>query len=124
LARQLCEFCKKETVLEGDTKNEVEKIISEIEDNSLVPTERNKIWEPVGCDKCNNTGYKGRIGVYEAILIDEKIENAVESNPSEREIWAAAKGQGILTMKQDGILKVLRGITSISEIERVIALTD
>ena len=124
LARQLCEFCKKETVLEGDTKNEVEKIISEIEDKGLVPTERNKIWEPVGCDKCNNTGYKGRIGVYEAILIDEKIENAVESNPSEREIWAAAKGQGILTMKQDGILKVLRGITSISEIERVIALTD
>lgn len=124
LARQLCEFCKKETVLEGDTKNEVEKIISEIEDKSLVPPERNKIWEPVGCDKCNNTGYKGRIGVYEAILIDEKIENAVESNPSEREIWAAAKGQGILTMKQDGILKVLRGITSISEIERVIALTD
>jgi type IV pilus assembly protein PilB len=124
LARKLCEYCKKEVSLEGETKNEIEKIIGEIEDKSLIPNDRNKIFEPVGCDKCNNTGYKGRIGIYEAILIDEKIENAVESNPSEREIWSAAKGQGILTMKQDGILKVLQGITSVSEIERVVALTD
>ena len=124
LARKLCQYCKKEINLEGETKNEIEKIIGEIEDKNLVPQDRSKIWESTGCEKCNNTGYKGRIGIYEAILIDEKIENAVESNPSEREIWSAAKGQGILTMKQDGILKVLQGITSVSEIERVIALTD
>jgi type IV pilus assembly protein PilB len=78
----------------------------------------------VGCDKCNNTGYKGRVGIYEAILSDKKIEDAVEMNPSEREIWIAAQGQGILTMKQDGVLKILSGITSLDELKRVISITD
>lgn len=124
LARRLCQFCKKEVSLEGDAQQEMEQVINDIEDKSLVPADRSKVWQAVGCEKCNNTGYKGRIGIYEAIVTDGKIENAVESNPSEREIWAAAKGQGLLTMKQDGILKILAGITSIEELERVISLTD
>ncbi len=124
LVRKLCEFCKKEIPLEGAIQQELETTIVGIEDKALIPAERNKIWTAVGCDKCNKTGFKGRIGIYEAILTDEKIENAVEMNPSEREIWAAAKGQGLLTMKQDGVLKILAGITSIEELERVISLTD
>lgn len=124
LARRLCEFCKKEGPLGGDVQKEIETVIETIEDKLLVPADRSRIWTAVGCDKCNNTGYKGRVGIYEAILTDEKIENAVEMNPSEREIWAAAKGQGLLTMKQDGVLKILKGITSLEELERVIALTD
>lgn len=124
LARKLCLYCRKEIPLEGEIQKEVEIIINEIEDKSLVPSERSKIWIPVGCDKCNNTGYKGRIGVYEAILTDKKIEDAVEMNPNDREIWAAAKGQGILNMRQDGVLKALQGITSLEELERVIALQD
>jgi len=124
LMRRLCEFCKKESVLEGDSQQEIETVINDIEDKSLIPDQRTKVWLPVGCDKCNNTGYKGRIGIYEAILTDPKVENAVEMNPSEREIWAAAKGQGILTMKQDGVIKILKGMTSLEELERVIALHD
>lgn len=124
LARKLCVNCKKEIPLEGENKKEIETVLQSIEDKSLLPKEVGSIWEPVGCDKCNQTGYKGRIGIYEAILSDEKIESAVEMNPSEREIWQAAKGQGILTMKQDGVLKILQGITSLSELERVIALED
>jgi type IV pilus assembly protein PilB len=124
LARKLCQFCKKECALEGDEQREVEIVINGIEDKTLIPDQRSKIWKPVGCEKCNKTGYKGRIGVYEAILTDEKVENAVEMNPSEREIWAAAKGQGILNMKQDGVIKILQGITSLEEVERVISLQD
>ena len=124
LTRKLCVFCKKEKKLEGADQQEIETVINSIEDKTLIPQERNKIWEPVGCDKCNMTGYKGRIGIYEAVLVDEKIENAVETNPSEREIWAAAKDQEILTMKQDGVLKILKGITSLSELERVISLEN
>ncbi|MEK7609892.1 MAG: GspE/PulE family protein [Patescibacteria group bacterium] len=124
LVRKLCEFCKKEVVVEGNYRKEIEDTVAGIEDKSLVPTERTKMWTAVGCEKCNKTGFKGRIGIYEAILSDEKIENAVEINPSEREIWAAAKGQGILTMKQDGVLKVLKGITSVEELERVITISD
>lgn len=124
LARRLCENCKKEIVPKEETKKEIENIINEIEDKTLIPQDRSKIWEPVGCEKCNMTGYKGRIGIYEAILTDSKIEKVVETNPSGHEIWSAAKGQGILTMKQDGILKVLQGTTSLAELERVIALQD
>ena len=76
----------------------------------------------MGCDACNNSGYKGRIGVFEAILMDEKIEQATRENPSERNLSEAAKSQGILTMAQDGVMKVLKGITSIDELIRVVEL--
>ncbi len=124
LVRVLCTFCKKEIVVEGENQKEIETTITGIEDKSVIPSDRTKMWSAVGCEKCNGTGYKGRVGIYEAIITDKKIEDAVEMNPSEREIWIAAQGQGILTMKQDGILKVLSGMTSIEELERVISLTD
>ena len=82
------------------------------------------MWVPVGCDACNKTGYKGRVGIYEAILMNKSVEEAVQRSASEREIWEAAKGQGILTMKQDGVLKILDGTTSFEELLRVITLTD
>jgi len=124
LTRRLCEVCKKEVVMEGQPKLEIETILNSIEDKSLINVQKEKMWVAVGCEKCNKTGYKGRIGVYEAVLTDQKVEDAVESNPSEREIWSAAKGQGILTMKQDGVLKILNGITSLDELHRVIAIED
>ena len=82
------------------------------------------VWQASGCDKCNGTGYKGRIGIFEAILIDESVENVIQENPSEREIKKATANQGLLDMKQDGIIKVLKGITSISEMRRVIDLEE
>jgi type IV pilus assembly protein PilB len=132
LVRRLCDNCKKEIAYEGEVKTKIDSILAGIEDKSLIPANAAnsdsanpiKIFTAVGCEKCNKTGFKGRVGVYEAIMTDQKIEDAVEINPSEREIWAAAKGQGFLTMKQDGALKVLQGITSLEEIERVISLAD
>jgi type IV pilus assembly protein PilB len=124
LVRRLCKVCKKEVLLEGNDQNEIETTVNGIEDRSVVPAERSKMWVPVGCEACNKTGYKGRVGIYEAILMNKSVELAVQRSASEREIWDAAKGQGILTMKQDGILKVLDGTTSLAELERVITLTD
>lgn len=124
LTRRLCEKCKKEAPLEGEVQKSIEEVIATIEDKSLIPNDRTKIWNAVGCADCNNTGYKGRVGIYEAILMDQNIEKAVQSGASDREIWEAAKSQGILTMKQDGILKILKGITSMDELERVISLKD
>lgn len=124
LARKLCEFCKKEIAPDEEQQKKIEEIVNSIVDKSLIPLKHSRIWTAAGCDKCNMTGYKGRIGVYEAILTNEKIENVIEINPSEREIWAAAIDQGILTMRQDGILKILQGLTTLEELERVIALTD
>ena len=79
---------------------------------------------PVGCEKCNQSGYKGRVGVYEAILVDQAVEKIIPSNPSERELVEASKPQGILSMREDGIVKMLRGMTSFEELTRVISLDD
>jgi len=124
LLRRLCPFCKKEVALEGEEKKQIDDAVAAIEDKSQIPENTTKMWKAVGCTKCNNTGYKGRIGIYEAIKIDEKIENAVEANPSEREIIAAAKGQGIMNMEQDGVVKILQGVTDLDELKRVVEVEE
>jgi type II secretory ATPase GspE/PulE/Tfp pilus assembly ATPase PilB-like protein len=124
LVRRLCPVCKKEAVIDGNVQKEMEATLAGIEDVSVIPADRTKMWIAVGCDKCNHTGYKGRIGIYEAILMNETVEKAVQMSSSDRDIWISAKGQGILTMKQDGVLKILAGITSYDELERVITLED
>lgn len=124
LVRKLCTSCKKEAPLEGDARHELERTLADVEDKSLVPADISKMWVSVGCDKCNGTGYKGRVGIYEAILMNQSVEHAVQTSSSDREIWVAARGQGLLTMKQDGALKVLSGTTSLEELERVISITD
>jgi type IV pilus assembly protein PilB len=123
LVRTLCKSCKKEVVLEGAQKEMVEKILRSVTDPSyLKGLQKEKAWSAVGCDKCNGLGYKGRLGVYEAILVDQEIEKAVIENPSERDIREAAKNQKLLTLLQDGIIKVLNGITTFEELDRVVDL--
>ncbi|MEK7147949.1 MAG: GspE/PulE family protein [Patescibacteria group bacterium] len=131
LVRTLCDKCKKEVVLEGEAKATVDRIILSIEDKSYVEgIQTEKIWIPSGkgpdgkgCDNCNGIGYKGRIGVFEAIIMDGEIEKAVIQNPSERDIREAAKHQKLLTMQQEGVLKVLNGVTTLDELDRVVDLT-
>ena len=76
------------------------------------------------CEKCGGLGYKGRVAVVEVILMDHAIENAIRTTSSEREIWKAAKPQGIRRMSQDGAVKILQGVTSIEELNRVVDLAD
>jgi len=83
-----------------------------------------KLFDKVGCDECNATGYNGRIGIFEAIKTDEAIEKIIPENPSEREIKKVARTQGILSMRQDGIVKILNGITSIEEVQSVVDLNE
>ncbi len=123
LVRKICPYCKKQTTLESSKLEIINKIIDSIFDKNYIKDINLKdISYGVGCDKCNFTGFIGRTGVYEAILIDEKVEKTVEDNPSEREVLNASKEQGILTMQQDGIIKVLKGITTLDEVERVVGL--
>lgn len=124
LVRKLCDKCKKEASLEGKDKEAVEAIVSSITDASYTQgVETSKHYLPVGCEACNGLGYKGRVGVYEAILVDANIEKVVINNPSERDIREAAKPQNMLTLDQDGILKVLKGVTSLEELSRVVDLS-
>ncbi len=127
LVRRLCPNCKKEIALSGEPASSIEKVVSTIVDKSLVPTkelESKKIWQAVGCDQCNHTGYKGRIGIYEGILMDDAVAKTIDYSASEQEVATAAAPQAILTMEQDGIIKVLKGITSIEELRRVIEIKD
>ncbi|MDO8482986.1 MAG: ATPase, T2SS/T4P/T4SS family [bacterium] len=121
LVRKLCPKCRKEVLLEGPTKTTIDAIVATIKDKSVVQN-TTKMWTAAGCAECNNTGYKGRVGIYEAILMDDAIEKIVRENPSEREIQKAAEPQGIPTMKQDGITQILNGVTSLEELLRVIDL--
>ena len=112
-------------MLEGPDKIFIDKVLSNIKDRSyLENVQRDHIWGSEGCDKCHHSGFKGRIGIYEAILIDDSIEKAVLNNPSEHEIEEAAKSQNMLTMVEDGVLKILSGQTSVSELARVVDISS
>lgn len=124
LVRKLCPTCKKEMPLEGDDKKKIDSVLATIADPKEIPEKRDTYWKPVGCPACNGSGYKGRIGVYEGILVTEEINKAIEHSTSEHEIAAAAKPQAIMSMLEDGVIKVLKGVTSLEELGRVISIED
>jgi len=125
LVRTLCQACKKETALEGRSREIVDKVLASIPDPIyLEGVQREHLWTTAGCQECSGLGFKGRIGVFEAILVDSMIEKAVITNPSERDIRTAAKNQKLLTMVEDGIVKVLAGATTIEELDRVVDLSS
>lgn len=123
LVRKLCVKCRKEVKIEGDDKALIEKIIENMKKKTSVDY-KGVMWTPVGCDACYNTGYKGRVGVYEAIIADSAIADVVLKNPSEREIKKAAESQKLFDMKEDGIFKVVNGTTSLEELKRVVDITE
>ncbi|MES3006116.1 MAG: GspE/PulE family protein [Patescibacteria group bacterium] len=125
LVRTLCKECRKKIPIPENRKNLIAEVLyslKDYEEGKEFPTSPTEAWSAVGCEACNKTGYKGRIGIFEAILADKNIENIIRENPSEREIKEAAKPQLIIDMRQDGILKLLRGVTTFEELERVIDL--
>ncbi len=123
LVRKLCTNCRKKLELTKKEKDLVDMTLASISNKKVLEgLNKADIFSPVGCSECNFTGFKGRTGIYEAVITDEKVEMVVKENPSEREINKASADQGILDMKQDGIIKVLQGITSLDELGRVIDL--
>ena len=123
LIRRLCKYCKKQIDLVGEEKAIVETILGTITDKTyLEGIDTKHMWKYVGCDKCNNLGYKGRIGIYELIVIDDDIDRIVRESPSEREIKKIIIKQNLLNLRQDGILKILQGISTLEELKRIIDL--
>ena len=122
LVRKLCSACKKESAPTPEEKELIERVLKTIPRDHTKTVE--KIWRAGACVECNNTGYKGRIGIFEGILFDESIEKTVSEHVSAREIKKAAAGQGILDMLQDGIMKVLSGTTSLDELARVVDVNE
>lgn len=131
LVRKLCNHCKKERVVSTEENDIITKVLKNAHDlgkdlasYGVDVNQKIKLWEPVGCEKCNGIGYKGRIGIFEAILADEKIIEIMPQNPSEDEIKDIAKRQGILDMKEDGIVKAVAGITSLEEVKKAVDIYE
>jgi general secretion pathway protein E len=76
-------------------------------------------WHPVGCPECGHTGYKGRTGVYELMVVDNAVQGMIHSRAAESEIIAAASASGMRSMREDGERLVREGITSLEEVMRV-----
>ncbi|MFA7319766.1 MAG: GspE/PulE family protein, partial [Parcubacteria group bacterium] len=125
LVRQVCPNCKKEIAIPASVRKaiaaEVEKIsASELKKYGVDSKTELKFFKGVGCDACNGTGIKGRVAIYEAILVNDNIRAIITEKGGGEELLEKERERlGILTMKQDGILKVVKGLTTIEEIDRV-----
>ncbi len=131
LVRKLCLECKVEKAPSEEESKIIKAILVSIKEEGKDVSKYNiktdvpsKFFYPTGCEKCNMTGYSGRIGIFEAIKTDENIEKIILENPSEREVKKIARTQGILSMRQDGIVKVINGITSLEEVASVVSLDE
>ena len=124
LVRRLCPHCREAKPITGEDAKTMEPLMRNIPHADELPENRDTMWIPKGCDKCAGLGYKGRIAVVEVVLMDKEIEETVRRTSSEREIWMAARHQKVRRMAQDGAVKVLKGVTSLDELGRVVDLHD
>lgn len=124
LVRRLCMVCREQYVPEGIHKEVLAREFPEIKLYRPKIEFPEMLWRPAGCDKCTFTGYRGRISIYEGIMMDRAIEEVLRENPSEREIKEASRPQGLLNMRQDGIIKTINGITTLDEVERAVGLDE
>ncbi|OGZ24172.1 MAG: hypothetical protein A2896_00950 [Candidatus Nealsonbacteria bacterium RIFCSPLOWO2_01_FULL_43_32] len=113
LVRKVCPKCR---LLRKLTAQELSLLKAELK---KVP-QNIKIPQAKGCAFCNFTGYKGRIGIFEILLIDDEIEKLILVNPAMAALRDLAVKRGMVTLKQDGLRKVLKGLTTLEEVERVV----
>ncbi|MFA5770918.1 MAG: hypothetical protein WC894_05495, partial [Patescibacteria group bacterium] len=128
LVRKICSYCKKEFILEGAALDELAKMF-DIKKLSALFKENIKdfdakinslsFYQGAGCMRCGQTGYKGRMGIYEVMEIDDGLAKKINERAPADEIKKYAREHGMSTMLEDGIVKAKLGITSINEILRV-----
>ena len=127
LVRKLCPKCKQEYAPAKETLEKINKILSIISPSAKVSIPENitSLFKSVGCSDCNQTGYKGRIGIFEVFQVTPEIEKlATRERVATSDIKKAAIKNGMVTMLQDGILKSLRGQTTLEEVYRVTGEED
>lgn len=122
LARKLCPKCKQKKIVDEKLKTFLDKELGNLSQEfmkEMYDGDFSYIYEPIGCDYCTE-GYKGRVSVYEALQIDQKMQSLIDHEAKEEEYYEYLKKQDFATMKQDGLLKVLNGHTSLEELLRVV----
>jgi len=119
LVRRVCEKCSEEV---EPTEEDLKKIKKLFKEEELKKFGKIKLKKPKGCLECNFLGYKGRIGIFELLLIDEEFQAQIEKDPSYLAILKLFEKKGFKSLAKDGILKTLKGITTLEEVERVCGL--
>ena len=124
LVRKICEKCKTEmkiTDLQRDRLAQMyqEIPLSEKKAYNLKDNQEIKVFKGAGCDDCGRTGHKGRVGIYEVFEITDPVKAIItDHQANEHELRKESLSQGMISMKEDGILKVLLGLTTLAEVER------
>ena len=111
LARKLCPNCKRRAII---------PVAALLEAGVRVGAEV-EAYEPVGCGRCNHSGYRGRVGIYSVMSLSEQLKEMTIARAAEPEIAAVAREEGMLTLREDGVAKVRAGVTSLEEVLRVTA---
>ena len=119
LARKLCERCKRPVEIEEEALEELRFPFErfgggDAEDGGFT------FYEAVGCERCGRTGYRGRIGIYEMMVVGEETRDLVLKRASADEIRQEAEAGGMIPLRADGLIKAARGITTIDEILRTV----
>ena len=122
LVRRLCEHCKKPAETSDNllelVKNAIKKLYVEGEvDPELLKTLQ--FFEAPGCEKCNNIGYEGRVGLYEVFRMNNELRRLIAENAGALDLQEAAQKNGMVTLEQAGVIKALEGVTSLEEVYRV-----
>jgi type IV pilus assembly protein PilB len=115
LVRKLCEYCREPF----DPTPEILRQMG-FSNQAIEGVEELTLFRAAGCPRCNTTGYKGRMAIYEIMLVTEAIERLIVERKSADEIGRVARAEGMMALRQDGLERVLQGLTSIEEISRVI----
>lgn len=120
LVRKMCQNCKAEYAIPETVRAEIKDEIAHLKNIKVAGFNEQelKFYHGTGCDQCTN-GYKGRIGIYEVLPMTPRIEELAVKKAPASDINKAAIEEGMITMKQDGILKALKGVTTIDEVLRV-----
>jgi type IV pilus assembly protein PilB len=125
LVRKICNDCRKVVNVSESVRNIIEDIVhsislSELEKYEINPSEPMNFYHGAGCNSCNGTGLKGRLAIYEVIPVNNEIKYIItEKKGAEDLLIKERERMGLMTIKQDGILKIIKGLTTIEEVERV-----
>lgn len=119
ICRRICPLCKTQYEAPEEIKNNIKTVLGDLIKPYLKDNDKIILFKGEGCSECNNTGYFGRIAIFEIIQISQTINKMILSHQSAKDIENQAKEEGLITMKQDGYIKALAGITTIEEVLRV-----
>ncbi len=115
LVRKLCEYCREAYPV---TKEMLERL--GFPRGAVDDWKDTQLYKPTGCTRCNGTGYKGRLGIYEIMPVTEALERLIVERKSADELMRVAVAEGMVSLRHDGLQRVLEGVTSVEEISRVI----